>query len=140
MPCMCAQSCLTLCDPMESSPPGSSVHGILQARILECIAIFFFKGPSRPRNQTHIRGVSYVSCIGRQVLYAVPPGKPDLIWRYLQKLFLQIKSPSQVPEVRIWIYYFRPSFNPLYSSKFEFYLNIDFHNVIHSRSENTRII
>ena len=35
------QSCLTLCDPMDSSPPGSSVHGILQARILEWVAISF---------------------------------------------------------------------------------------------------
>ena len=35
------QSCPTLCYPMDSSPPGSSVHGILQARILECIAISF---------------------------------------------------------------------------------------------------
>ena len=33
--CICAQSCLTLCDPMHCSPPGSSVHGIFQARILE---------------------------------------------------------------------------------------------------------
>ena len=36
-----AQSCPTLCDPMDCSPPGSSVHGILQARILECVAILF---------------------------------------------------------------------------------------------------
>ena len=37
--CACAQSCLTICDPMDSSPPGSSVHGIFQARILEGVAI-----------------------------------------------------------------------------------------------------
>ena len=42
--CMCAQSCLTLCDPMDCSPPGSSVHGILQARILEWVAISFLQG------------------------------------------------------------------------------------------------
>ena len=35
------QSCLTLCDPMDCSPPGASVHGILQARILEWVAISF---------------------------------------------------------------------------------------------------
>ena len=35
------QSCLTLCDPMDCSPPGSSVHGISQAKILEWVAIFF---------------------------------------------------------------------------------------------------
>ena len=35
------QSCLTLCDPMDCSPPGSSVHGVFQARILECVAMSF---------------------------------------------------------------------------------------------------
>ena len=39
--CLVAQSCLTLCDPMDCSPPDSSVHGILQARILEWIAMPF---------------------------------------------------------------------------------------------------
>ena len=41
------QLCLTLCNPMDYSPPGSSVYGILQARILECIAITFSRGSSR---------------------------------------------------------------------------------------------
>ena len=59
--CLCsgAQSCLTLCDPMDCSPSGSSVHGILQERILEWVAISSSRGLSRPRDQTHI---SYVSC------------------------------------------------------------------------------
>ena len=39
-----AQSCLTLCDPMDCSPPGSSIHGILQARVLESVAISFSMG------------------------------------------------------------------------------------------------
>ena len=43
---MCAQLCLTLCDSMDCSPPGSSVHGILQARILESVAIPFSRGSS----------------------------------------------------------------------------------------------
>ena len=60
------QSCLTLCDPMDCSPPGSSVHGILQARILEWVAMPFSRGSSRPRDGTCISGVS---CIGRRVLY-----------------------------------------------------------------------
>ena len=60
------QSCPTLYDPMDHSRPGSSVHGILQARILEWIALSSFRGSIRPRYQTCI---SYVSCIGRQVLY-----------------------------------------------------------------------
>ena len=52
-----AQLCPTLCDPMDCSPPGSSIHGIFQARILEWVAISFSRGSSRPRDQTQ------VSCI-----------------------------------------------------------------------------
>ena len=44
-----AQSCLTLCDPMDGSPPGSSVHGISQARILEQVTISYSSGSSQPR-------------------------------------------------------------------------------------------
>ena len=60
------QSRPTLCNPMDCSLPGSSVHGIIQARILEGVAMSSSKGSVWPRDQTH---VSYVSCIGRQVLY-----------------------------------------------------------------------
>ena len=45
-----AQSCPTLWDPVDCSPPGSSAHGILQARILEWVAISFSRGSSRPRD------------------------------------------------------------------------------------------
>ena len=55
-----------LFDPMDCSPPGSSVHGILQARILEWVAMPSSRGSSWPRDRTCI---SYISCIGRQVLY-----------------------------------------------------------------------
>ena len=44
-----AQSCPTLCDPMDCNPPGSSVHGISQARILEWVASSFSRGSSQPR-------------------------------------------------------------------------------------------
>ena len=54
------QLCLTLCDPMDCNPPGTSVHEILQARILEWIVISFSAVSSRPRDQTHI---SCVSCV-----------------------------------------------------------------------------
>ena len=50
-----------LCDPMDCSPPGSSVHGISQARILEWVAISFSRGSSPPRDQTQ------VSCIAGRV-------------------------------------------------------------------------
>ena len=52
--CVCAQLCMTLCDPMDCSPPGSSVHEILQERILECVAIPSSKEPSQPRDGTHV--------------------------------------------------------------------------------------
>ena len=55
-----AQSCPALCDPMDCSPPGSSVHGILQVRILERVAIPFSRDSTRPRDQTP------VSCIARR--------------------------------------------------------------------------
>ena len=57
------QLCLTLCDPMDCSPPGSSVHGILQARILERVVISFSRGSSRPRDR------DCESCTGRWVHY-----------------------------------------------------------------------
>ena len=60
------QSCPTLCDPMDCSLPGSSVHGISQVRILEWVTISSSRGSSQPRDQTHI---SYISCIGRWLLY-----------------------------------------------------------------------
>ena len=53
-----AQSCPTLFDPMDSSQPGSSIHGIFQAKILECVAISFSRGSSWPRDRI------WVSCIG----------------------------------------------------------------------------
>ena len=49
-----AQSCLTLCDPVDCSPPGSSIHEILQARILEWVAISFSRGSSQPRDRTQV--------------------------------------------------------------------------------------
>ena len=46
------QSCLTLCDPLDCSLSGSSIHGIFQASVLEWIAISFARGSSQPRNRT----------------------------------------------------------------------------------------
>ena len=60
------QLCPTVCSPVDCNPPGSSVLGILQARVLEWVAIPFSRGSSRPRDGTC---VSYVSRIGRRVLH-----------------------------------------------------------------------
>ena len=57
-----AQSCPILCNPMDCGAPGSSVHGIFQARILEWVVISSSRGSSWPRDRTH---VSWVSCIGK---------------------------------------------------------------------------
>ena len=61
-----AQSCLTLCNPMDCSPPGFSVHGIFQARILKWVAIAYSRGSSWNMGQTLI---SCVSCCSRRILY-----------------------------------------------------------------------
>ena len=60
------RSCMILCNPMDCSLLGSSVHGILQARVLEWVAISYSRGSSQPRDRTHI---TYVSCIGSLCLY-----------------------------------------------------------------------
>ena len=52
--------------PLDHGPPGSSVHGISQARILEWVAISFSRGSSGPRDQTHL---FCIFCIGRWNLY-----------------------------------------------------------------------
>ena len=62
----CFTLCLTLCDPIDCSPPGSSVQEILRARILEWAAMPSSRGSSQPRDGNHI---SCVSCIGRWFLY-----------------------------------------------------------------------
>ena len=64
--CVCAQSSLNFCDPIDCSLPGSSVQGISQARILEWVVIYSSRGSSQPRGQTR---VSCTSCPGRQILY-----------------------------------------------------------------------
>ena len=67
--CFVGQSCLTLCNPMDWSPSGSSVHGILQARILDWVAIPFSRGSSWSRYWTQL------SCTVDS-FPAEPPGKP----------------------------------------------------------------
>ena len=65
--------CQTLCNPMDCSLPGSSVHGIFQARILAWVAISFSRGSSQPRDQ--IRS----SALRADALPSETPGKPNLV-------------------------------------------------------------
>ena len=71
--CLCAQSCLTLCDPTDRSLLGFSVHGIILARILKWVAVFYSRGSSRPRD---LNLISCSSGIGKGILYHCAPGKP----------------------------------------------------------------
>ena len=77
------QSCPTLCNTMDCSPPGSSVHGTLQARILEWVAMPSSRGSSWPRDRTHM---PYVPCIGR--------------WASL--VAQTVKNPSAMGETWVW--------------------------------------
>ena len=64
--CVCVsvtQLCSTLCDPMDCNPPGSSVHGILQARILEWVAIPFSRGSSWPRDHTILHSYKVIKTV-----------------------------------------------------------------------------
>ena len=84
MPMLHAQSCLTLCDPMACCPPGSSVHGILQARILEWVAISSSRGSSQLRDQTHISCVSWM--VG-WILYHWASREAHPVWPTLNAVF-----------------------------------------------------
>ena len=74
--------CLTLCDPIDYSPPDSSVHGISQTRILQWAAISFSRRSSRPRDRTCI------SCLAGGPFPTEPPRKP-------QMLLVQFSSVTQ---------------------------------------------
>ena len=96
---VCAQSCLTLCDPMACSPPGSSIHRIFQVRILEWVAISYSMGSSQPRERTH---VSCVSCIDRQILSHCAtweaPFTSSWLWIGASLVAQLVKNPSVVRE------------------------------------------
>ena len=79
--CMCVlvtQSCPTLCNPMDHSLPGSSVHGILQARRLQWVVMPFSSGSSRPRDQIH------GFCTAGGFFTAEPPEKPCMHFKGTQ--------------------------------------------------------
>ena len=89
--CALSPSCPTLCDPMDCSPPGASVLGILQTKILEWVVYPFSRGFSRPRNQTR------VFCILADSFPAELPGKPRESGRVCFKSLL-------------FFWYYRPHF------------------------------
>ena len=68
----CVLICVWVCNPMDCSLPGTSVHGILQARLLEGVAIFYFRGSSQPRDWTHVLSPALANGFSTTAL----PGKP----------------------------------------------------------------
>ena len=101
------QSCPNLCDLMNCSPPGFSVHGILQAGILEWVATSFSRGSSQPRNQTP------VSCIAGRFFTTEPPGITKNRYSggfYITVCIVQnfsggsaVKNPPAMQETRVQI-------------------------------------
>ena len=90
--CSVPQLCPALCEPMDCSPPGSSVHGIFQPRILEWVAISYSTGSSWLRYQTH---VSCISCISRQILHHWATWEALEVWEpWKLKQFARVAHPS----------------------------------------------
>ena len=85
--CVSDSACLILCDTINCSLPHSSIHGVLQARILEWIAMPFSRGSSWPRDQTQ------VSCIADRFFTTWAQGKPVPIWT----AFLPFEVPNYYP-------------------------------------------
>ena len=93
-PCHCCHSVtklyLTFCDPVDYSPTGSSLHGILQARILEWVAMSFSRGSSRPADRTHI------SCIGSRILHCWATWEALMGVSSEETLFSSSRKPSLI--------------------------------------------
>ena len=85
------QSCPTLCDPMNCRLPGSSVHGIFQAGILEWVTISSSRGSSQPRDRT------CVSCVGRQILYHLTTWEAPLALQALSSCHIGWTASVPIP-------------------------------------------
>ena len=115
---------LTLCGPMDSSPPGSSAHEILQARILERFSTSYSRIFSQTRDWTR---VSCSSCFGRWILYhsthweapKVPINCSNLVFLPVLLIFLKpattSSSLSHIPPISFTFPIFRPSLSSFYN-------------------------
>ena len=93
------QLCPTLCDPMDCSPPGFSVHGILQARVLEWVAISFSRGSSKPRDRTQVSHIA-----GRRFnLWATRQVKDD--GKLQQPNSGRTRNNLDLPGMKVWVIY-----------------------------------
>ena len=93
--CLSPQSYATLCDPVNCNPPGSSLHGIFQAKILDRVAVFFSRGSSWPRDGTHVSWVSYV---GRCILYRWAT------WDFNEHIHVNLSENSLLCFFNLYIY------------------------------------
>ena len=117
--CVCArahaQLCLTVCDPMDCSPPGSSIHGILQQRILEWVAMPSSRGifPTQGSNLFLLHFLHWQA----DSLSLVPPGKPYLteptVWYPMQNCGSYY--PTRLTFLYTWN--LQNTINQLYSNK-----------------------
>ena len=84
--CLVTQSCLILCNPMDCSPTGCSVHAIPQARILEWVAISFSRGSSWPRDQTQVSCIaSRFITTGQACYHHYHPKSHTCFWKGLNR-------------------------------------------------------
>ena len=103
--CVHAQSCLTLRDPMDYSPPDSLVHGILQAIILEWVAMPFSRGSSWPRDQTqvsHIAGGFFTIWVPREAYSWLPPEMEATSLLSMEESDSSLKLHHYEIPLRIW--------------------------------------
>ena len=96
--CVHAQSCLSLCYPMDCSQPGSSVHGIFQASILEWVAIPFSRG-------SLTQGSNLSPALTGRFFTAEAPGKPLVFWR-TTKIFSTVAVQFYIPTSSVWGFQF----------------------------------
>ena len=112
-----AQSCSTLCKPMDCSPPDSSVHGILQAQILEWVAMPSSRGSSQPRDQTQVSHISgrFFTVWAPRESHEYWSGTLSLLW----KIFLTRESNRGLLHCRRILYHlsYQRSDGILFSAK-----------------------
>ena len=108
------QSCLTLHDPIDCSPPGSSVHGIIQRRILEWTAISFSRGSCPPRDRTQVSLIAdrcFPAWATREAQIPAPNNPEQFKSVHLQTLQTNLPPPpfnqiryihSQILRIRTW--------------------------------------
>ena len=107
-----AKSCLTLCDPMDCSLPGFSVHGILQARIMHWVTITFSRGSSWPRYQTpvsrigdnakewHYRTIALILHASKVMLKILQAGFSNT-WTVNVQMFKLVLEKAEEPEIKL---------------------------------------